>query len=240
MNTTCKLLAAAWMACCTTVRADTITWDQISHFFNFETVEAEKMTNDTFIAKAYRRTNLATNIRLLVEEQLKLPSGQNLWKAFRFWEEQHPELSFQFEFVPIDSLGAHIELKRYDDASQAFVFEILCNKVFADKCYTYLLSGFSTDLGSEEDGLQKFLNENMLYRPCLIKLVDPDDPNKWEYHLREQELPFFITLAHEFLHALNQLECIDWLIEKNEDFSNPKRRIQEFLIKKLNKPPAKV
>ena len=36
------------------------------------------------------------------------------------------------------------------------------------------------------------------------------------------------------MHALNQLECIDWLIEKNEDFSNPKRRIQEFLIKKLN------
>ena len=59
----------------------------------------------------------------------------------------------------------------------------------------------------------------MLYRPCLIKLIDPDDPENWSYHLREQELPFFITLAHEFLHALNQLERIDkifrWLKVKN-------------------------
>ena len=88
MNTTCKLLAAAWMACCTIVRADTIRWEDVSRYFNFETVvEAEKTTNDDPSLEANRRTNLATNIHLLVEEQLKLPSGQNLWKAFRFWEE---------------------------------------------------------------------------------------------------------------------------------------------------------
>ncbi|MFQ6723443.1 MAG: hypothetical protein ACLRFH_03510 [Opitutales bacterium] len=45
-------------------------------------------------------------------------------------------------------------------------------------------------------------------------MVDSDDPKKWEYHLREQELPFFITLAHEFLHALNQLERVKWVLRK--------------------------
>ena len=46
-------------------------------------------------------------------------------------------------------------------------------------------------------------------------------------------MPFFITLAHEFLHALYQLECVDWLMERNEDFSNPKSRLQDFLMEKL-------
>ena len=86
-NTTCKLLATAWMAFHsfgTNVHADNINWEKVSHFFNFDTiVESEK------------RTNLETNIRLLVEEQLKLPSGQNLWKAFQFWEhKQRKELYF--------------------------------------------------------------------------------------------------------------------------------------------------
>ena len=84
------------------------------------------------------------------------------------------------------------------------------------------------DLGAEEDGLAKLLNENMLYRPCLIKLVDPDDPEIWKYHLREQELPFFITLAHEFLHALNQLECIDWLMKKMKSFLILKAEFKNF------------
>ena len=67
----------AWMAIrpfSTNVHADTINWEEVSHFFNFDTVSEEK------------RTHLEANIQLLVEEQLKLPSGQNLWKAFQFWE----------------------------------------------------------------------------------------------------------------------------------------------------------
>ena len=185
MNTPCKLLAMAWMALrpfCTNVHADTINWEKVSHFFNFETSAEEP-----------QRTNLATNIQVLVEEQLKLPSGQNLWKAFLFWENQHPELGFQFEFSLIEDQNAHIGLKKYEDATQIFTFEIVCNPYFANKIFK-----------SEE-----LININMLYRPCLIKLIDPDDPENWSYHLREQELPFFITLAHEFLHALNQLERID-------------------------------
>ena len=224
MNTTCKLLAAAWMACCTTVRADMIHWEDVSRYFNFETVEAEKTTNDTSIAEAYRRTNLATNIRLLVEEQLKLPSGQNLWKAFRFWEEQHPDLGFQFEFTLTDSFGAHIELKNYEN--RTFLFEIALNKVFAEDFKIPFWQVIKNNLHQKINlGFKKLLNENMLYHPCLIKLVDPDDPENWEYHLREQELPFFITLAHEFLHDLNQLERIDWILN---------------WLKVKNKPPAKV
>ena len=121
MNTPCKILAMAWMALrpfSTNVHADNINWEEVSHFFNFNTIEAEK------------RTHLETNIRLLVEEQLKLPSGQNLWKAFQFWKNQHPDLGFQFEFALIDESEAYIELKNYKN--QTFLFEIALNKAFAE------------------------------------------------------------------------------------------------------------
>ena len=124
MNTPCKMLAMAWMAIrpfSTNVHADTINWGKVSHFFNFNTIEAEK------------RTNLETNIRLLVEEQLKLPSGQNLWKAFQFWENQHPDLGFQFEFTLMGTQTAHIKLKEYEESSQIFTFEIICNEIFTNK-----------------------------------------------------------------------------------------------------------
>ena len=128
MNTTCKLLAAAWMACCTTVHADTIHWEDISRYFNFETsTEAEK------------RTNLATNLRLLVEEQLKLPSGQNLWKAFQFWENQHPDLGFLFEFTLTSNTSAGITLKNLKylrcltQNKEMFCFEVAINEVFAEE-----------------------------------------------------------------------------------------------------------
>ena len=172
MNTPCKILAMAWMALRpfnTNVHADTINWGKVSHFFNFDTIAEEK------------RTHLETNIRLLVEEQLKLPSGQNLWRAFQFWENQHPELGFQFEFALTSNPGAEVvleSLKNSFGGKQIFCFEILINKVFA-----------------EELEADQIFSENILYRPCLIKLVDSDDPKKWQYHLREQELPFFITLS---------------------------------------------
>ena len=212
MNTPCKILAMAWMALrpfSTNVHADNINWEEVSYFFNFDTIAEEK------------RTHLETNIRLLVEEQLKLPSSQNLWKAFQFWENQHPELGFQFEFTLTLNPGAEVvleSLKNSFEGKQIFCFEILINKVFA-----------------EELEADRILSENMLYRPCLIKLVDSDDPEKWEYHLREQELPFFITLAHEFLHALNQLERIKWILDwskvKNVDELLLKLKIEDFFEK---------
>ena len=213
MNTTCKLLATAWMAfhsLGTNVHADHVNWEKVSHFFNFDTiVEREK------------RTNLETNIRLLVEEQLKLPSGQNLWKAFQFWEQQHPELGFQFEFFLMSNPEAEVTLKNLKnsfDGKQIFCFEVTLNEVFTEELET-----------------NKILQENILYRPCLIKLIDPDNPNNWHYHLREQELPFFITLAHEFLHALNQLERIDWILMKfgvkNIDELLLKFKIEDFFEK---------
>ena len=186
----------AWMAIRpfnTNVHADNINWEEVSHFFNFDTIAEEK------------RTHLETNIRLLVEDQLKLPSGQNLWKAFQFWENQHPELGFQFEFMLSSGVSAGVVLKNLKNSTEnkeMFCFEVAINEVFA-----------------EELEADEIFSENMLYRPCLIRLIDSDDPEKWKYHLREQELPFFITLAHEFLHALNQLERIDkifrWLKVKN-------------------------
>ena len=219
MKTYNKLLAMAWMAIhpfCTKVHADQINWEKISHFFNFNTIEEKK------------RANLTTNIQLLVEEQLKLPSGQNLWKAFQFWEEQHPELGFQFEFTLLETQTAHIKLKKYEESSQIFTFEIICNEIFTNKTFKK----------------QELLNINMLYRPCLIKLAVSDNPSNWEYHLREQKLPFFITLAHEFLHALNQLERIEqywnsnlvYEYNKTEDLLNTLDDtifMQDFLANKL-------
>ncbi|MFQ6722868.1 MAG: hypothetical protein ACLRFH_00480 [Opitutales bacterium] len=102
-------------------------------------------------------------------------------------------------------------MKNSTENKEILCFEVVINKFFAEKL--------------EAD---RILSENMLYRPCLIKLVDSDDPEKWEYHLREQELPFFITLAHEFLHVLNQLEKIDWIL------GSLGMRTMEELFMKLN------
>lgn len=124
MNTPCKILAMAWMALrpfSTNVHADTINWEEVSHFFNFNTIAEEE-----------KRTNLETNIRLLVEEQLKLPSGQNLWKAFQFWENQHQDLGFQFEFTLTSNPGAEVALKNLRNSfgcKQIFCFEIVINKL---------------------------------------------------------------------------------------------------------------
>lgn len=209
---------------CFAANIEKIQWGSISNYFNFNTITEEE-----------KRTNLETNIRLLIEEQLKLPSGQNLWKAFQFWEKQHKGLAFRFKFSLMDSTGAHVELKKYEDESQTFIFEIAINKVFAEDFKIPFWQVIKNNLQQKTNlGFKKLLNENMLYRPCLIKLVDSDDPDNWHYHLREQKLPFFVTLAHEFLHVLNQLECIEWLIEKNEDFSSPKSKIQDFLFQKMN------
>ncbi len=92
---------------------------------------------------------------------------------------------------------------------------------------------------------KEILEKNMLYRPCLIKL-------NGKYHLREQELPFFITLAHEFLHALNQMERIQYIatqmapeyfekISTSNDIQNAIDNIlpmQTLLRQKLNTSPS--
>ena len=154
MNTPCKLLAMAWMALrpfCTNVHADTINWEKVSHFFNFETHTHEA-----------QRTNLATNIQVLVEEQLKLPSGQNLWKAFLFWKKQHPELGFRFEFSLIEESEAYIELKNYKN--QTFLFEISLNKVFAEDFKIPFWQVVKNNLQQKTNlGLKKLLNEKTYF-----------------------------------------------------------------------------
>ena len=111
-----------------------------------------------------------------------------------------------------------------DDKKKIFYFKIRCNKMFSERVFLR----------------EEILEVNMLCRPCLIKL-------NGKYHLREQKLPFFITLAHEFLHALNQLECIqkislenvklDIFVTKNsiEFYKNLDsiKPIQTFLCEKL-------
>lgn len=228
-----KILATAWMAIrplfpCFAANTNKIQWGTISNYFNFSTITEEE-----------KCTNLETNIRLLIEEQLKLRSGQNLWKAFQFWEEQHQGLSFQFEFSLTSNSSASVVLKntkKSPDGKQVFCFEIAINSVFAE---------FDGNYFTDTDDLENLLKMNMLYRPCLIKLVDPDDPDNWHYHLREQKLPFFITLAHEFLHALNQLERIDqyWDLDLADEYDQngdiltilkSKISMQDFLANKLN------
>ena len=118
-------------------------------------------------------------------------------------------------------------LKNSFDGKQIFCFEVMINELFAENF----------------DKTQLF-RKNMLYRPCLVKLVDPDDPTNWRYHLREQKLPFFITLAHEFLHALNQLEKIEqyWNLALAGEYYRTqdiltvlgsKTSMQDFLSQKL-------
>lgn len=186
-----------------------ITWDEIEQFFDFS-IEQETTLQE----------NLKNNIQKLVEQQLVCNSGQNLWEAFLYWHETcKSKFTFKFKFEVNDNFGANIFLKNYDATQKIFHFIITCNK-------SILKSNLNIS------------NENMIYRPCLIKLNE-------EYHLREQELPFFITLAHEFLHALNQLERIQYAIEqlfkskdelKDDILTDIEERlpIQAFLKQKLN------
>ena len=114
-------------------------------------------------------------------------------------------------------------LDKYDVSQKMFYFKITCNEMFSKQAYS----------------AQEILGKNVLCRPCLIRF-------NGRYHLRKQELPFFITLAHELLHALNQLERIFEIITtKNGQITLPKTfmelnqaldsmlSIQEFLMEKL-------
>lgn len=111
-------------------------------------------------------------MQTLLELQLKLPSGQNLWKEFLYLKEIcSANFSFKFIFETYENennFGAEVSLDSYDSKEKKFYFKKTCNKRFVEKI-------FST---------AEILSVNMLYRPCLIKL-------NAQYHLREQQLPFF-------------------------------------------------
>ena len=50
--------------------------------------------------------NLQLNITKLLSEQLSLPNGQNLWKAFLYlYETCNEEFTFKFTFKEHDSFG---------------------------------------------------------------------------------------------------------------------------------------
>ena len=173
------------------VFSNPITWDDVKHFFDFSSVNNNQ------------QDPLETNVRVLIEQQLHLKeSGQNLWKAFLYFE---TKLSFKFIFELNEESSASITLNKFEIGEVAntpgiFYFKVICNKVFSERKLSE----------------QEIRGINMLFRPCLIKVDD-------KYLLREQELPFFITLAHELLHALNQLERIFEIITtKNEQITLPK------------------
>lgn len=152
-----------------------LSWNDISKFFDFSTIE-QLQTKNSF----------ENNVKRLLNEQLKLLSGQRLWAAFLYLEtECNKYFSFKFIFETNNSLGANIVLDKHqideNSKKKVFYFKITFNKMFLENTF------------SEKDLIEK----NVLCRPCLIKLNDC-------YYLKEQKLPFFITLAHEFLHALNQ------------------------------------
>ncbi len=151
------------------------------------------------ISEEKKQECLKNNIQKLVALQLTLKNGQNLWDAFlHLYENCKETFSFKFVFDVNTEFGANVALKNYDSDKKVFYFNVSCNKYF-----------FEENLPDSEE---EILKKDMIYRPCLIKLND-------FYHLREQELPFFITLAHEFLHVLNQLERIQKIkTEKKEEY----------------------
>ncbi|MFQ6723528.1 MAG: hypothetical protein ACLRFH_03955 [Opitutales bacterium] len=170
---------------------------------------------------------MKNNIQKLVALQLKLKNGQDLWNAFLHL---YKNFSFKFVFDANTEFGANVALKKYDSDEKVFYFNVSCNKYF-----------FEENLSDSEE---EILKKDMIYRPCLIKL-------NGFYHLSEQELLFFITLAHEFLHVLNQLERIQKIkTEKQKEYDeltksslaenqlydtlNQKLTIQNFLKNKLN------
>lgn len=101
-----------------------------------------------------------------------------MWKAFLYLSKQD-KFTFVFQFELQDTCFASILLKEYDSKCKKIIFQINCSDVFSQK------------FASTEE----LIGTNMLCRPCLVELSE-------DYYLREQTLPFFITLAHEFLHAL--------------------------------------
>ena len=178
-------------------------------------------------AKSTEKCPLEKNIQRLIELQLGSLSGQNLWKAFLYLNKRLEEkkLTFKFVFAASNDLYANISLAEYriDNVTEkkTIYFKINCHQSF-----------FAQEFS-------EIFEVNMLCRPCLIKL-------NGKYHLREQPLPFFITLAHEFLHALNQLERIDKVFSESNFTLDPEFSdkidsmlpMQEFLCDKLKILPT--
>ena len=165
-----------------------------SEVINWENVEV--FFDFSTIAEEKKQECLKNNIQKLVALQLKLKNGQDLWSAFLHL---YKNFSFKFVFDANTEFGANVALKKYDSDEKVFYFNVSCNKYF-----------FEENLSDSEE---EILKKDMIYRPCLIKL-------NGFYHLSEQKLPFFITLAHEFLHALNQLERIQKIkTEKQKETS---------------------
>lgn len=212
--------------CCLHVIGCVPAWENIQSFFSFyELTEEEfalytkessiKQEGDELSEK--EKAFFWQNLQILIELQLGLPCGRNMWQAFFYWKEKHKsKFSFVFQFNFQDIPGANISLRAFDKRSKKFVFHINCNRIFKERIF------------SKEEILQQC----KLCRPCLIKLGG-------KYHLREQILPFFITLAHEFLHGLNRLEKIesicmdDRMLESFLDPLTQENLLQEFLRQKI-------
>lgn len=128
----------------------------------------------------------------------------------------YDQIPFVFNFVKRVSFA--ISLKSYDINTQNLVFEVDIPEAFC-----------------EENSSTKTI---VAQRPCLIKLND-------KYEISSNGIPAFIALAHEFLHALNNLERIQYTekdintLYTNENFDELDKTIsmQQFLITLLKIPP---
>ncbi len=128
-----------------------MTWENVKNFFDLSTIPEEK------------KIAFENNLKLLIEKQLKLPSGEKMWAAFLYLQKQcEGNFNFVFQFELLDISAASILLKEYDKINKKLIFQITCNKIF------------SNNIPSSEE----FDHVNILCRPCLIKLNE-------EYHLRE-------------------------------------------------------
>lgn len=107
-----------------------IEWEHVSKFFKF----------------GQNESSLQENVKLAIENQLSLQSGQKLWKAFLFFDETNKartENAFSFVFNCIEGTELGFSLNNYNTSAHRFVLDIIhCTK-----------------------------NESV-YRPFLIKLND--------------------------------------------------------------------
>ena len=73
-----------------------------------------------------QREILRRNVQTLLELQLKLPSGQNLWKEFLYLKEIcSANFSFKFIFATYENennFGAEVSLDSYDSKEKKFYF----------------------------------------------------------------------------------------------------------------------